>query len=149
MDVLSLEKKIPKQIAKDKSMTEYKDPTKDELNEIHKRVKHGFTYVTDEKQYGVIEKWVEPYDVDKVTGDCEDFALACRKLCREANIRTRLILCKVDGAGHLVLSAGGYIFDNNESSVRSREFFESRRYPKYEWLKASGHEPGDIWHTIE
>ena len=124
-------------------------PSKEVLSVIHKRVHDGFTYKTDKRQYGVAEKWVEPYDPTNVTGDCEDFALACRKLCREAGYKTRLVLCKLNDDGHLVLSCGGWIFDNNFDDVKSRDALEHLNGMDYEWLKCSGYEAGDPWHTIE
>ena len=52
-----------------------KDYTKDAA-EVFNRVKRGFTYVSDETQYGVAEDWRFPEDFDNVVGDCDDFAIA-------------------------------------------------------------------------
>ena len=75
------------------------------LSQVHK----GFRYVTDSEQYGTAEKWVMPSNENKVTGDCEDFALACRQLCRADDIKTRLVYCRTEtGGGHLVLASDGW-----------------------------------------
>lgn len=124
------------------------DQLLDTLNKIHYKVSSKFTYETDQDQYGVAEKWVMPGPEFTggipVTGDCEDFALACRKLCRDAGIRSRLVLCLLEGEGHCVLEVDGWILCNNQSSVRSRDNLTG----EYQWWAISGYEPGDEWRLI-
>ena len=119
----------------------------DILNQIHRKVSKGFTYVTDQEQYGTIEKWVMPSVAyaggTKFEGDCEDFALACRHLCRAAGIRSRLVTCILSGEGHLVLEVEGWILCNNLDRVESRDDL-----PNYKWYSMSGYEPGDDWELI-
>jgi predicted transglutaminase-like cysteine proteinase len=113
---------------------------------IHRRVMKGFTYVTDEKQYGVIEKWVQPGDPYNVTGDCEDFALACRQLLRENNLPSRLVYCEDEtGAGHLVLESSGHILDNRQRTVVSMQKLHA---VGYKFIRISGFEPGDDWRKL-
>lgn len=115
----------------------------DILVRIHKRVKDGFKPMSDKDQYGVSEKWMMPKDVDNVTGDCEDFALACRVLCREKGIKSRLVLCYTEtNQGHCVLECNGYILDNRQKTVIRRDDLE------YRWISISGYNLGDEWHKI-
>jgi predicted transglutaminase-like cysteine proteinase len=113
------------------------------LNSIHASVKGGFEYRTDLEQYADVEHWVIPDDVENVTGDCEDFALACRKLCRREGIPSRLVHCLTEtGEGHLVLECAGYILDNRYDWVKTNTSLD------YQWIKISGYEAGDDWHDL-
>jgi predicted transglutaminase-like cysteine proteinase len=113
------------------------------LSGIHSSVKGGFEYRTDLEQYNDVEHWVIPDDVKNVTGDCEDFALACRKLCRQEGIPSRLVHCLTETReGHLVLECRGYILDNRFDRVRTNNSLD------YQWIKISGYEPGDDWHSL-
>jgi len=121
------------------------------LRAIHRKVIKNFTYKTDTAQYGMAEKWVMPPEdfsgFSTIVGDCEDFALACRKLAREADLRSRLIYCTVaNGSGHCVLEVDGYILDNNESKVRTREDMSIKGY---KWIAISGYNSGDKWFKIK
>ena len=116
------------------------------LSKIHKRVLKNFKYVTDKRQYDTIEKWVEPEDVDNVTGDCEDFAFACRKLIREEGLPSRLIYCKDEtGEGHLVLESGGWVLDNRQKSLKTKQKLERIGY---EFISISGFQSGDNWYKL-
>lgn len=123
----------------------------DKLNEIHSTVFSRFKYQTDLKQFGVEEKWVMPPNTfdgtTKIVGDCEDFALACRKLCRDRGIdNSRLVVCLTeDGEGHCVLEVNGWILDNRYKRVMSRDQLGN---DGYKWLAISGYNPGDDWHRI-
>lgn len=124
--------------------------TFEQVDEIHSQVFRNFTYMLDKKQYGLEEKWVVPsqaYDgTQDIVGDCEDFALACRKLCRDQGIPSRLVICKVEtGEGHCVLEVAGWILDNRCRGVISRDRLEKRGY---EWMLISGYEPGDPWQKL-
>lgn len=120
---------------------------KERLDSIHKKIFSKFTYKTDEAKYGELEHWAMPDESTigvKVVGDCEDFALACRALCRKENIPSRLVYCKVEtGEGHCVLEVEGWILDNRYRKVRPRQELD------YTWIRISGYEPGDDWHVIE
>jgi predicted transglutaminase-like cysteine proteinase len=120
------------------------------LDTIHTRVLKHFTYQTDQEQYGTVEKWVMPSPTFKgatnFVGDCEDFALACRKLCREAGLKTRLVVCAIEGEGHCVLECEGWILCNNQSHVMPRD--DLNKHKGYNWLYISGYNPGDDWQEI-
>jgi predicted transglutaminase-like cysteine proteinase len=121
------------------------------LKEIFRLVKSNFTYKTDKSQYDKIEYWVEPsedYDGSQpVIGDCEDFALACRKLCRDNGIATRLVYCKDEfQQGHLVLEHKGYVLDNRQDNVESIQYLARRGY---KFISISGERPGDPWLAIK
>lgn len=113
------------------------------LRAIHDRVTKCFEYRTDMDQYKVEEKWTMPDGKPTIVGDCEDFALMCRKLCRLAGIPTRLVICLAEGEGHCVLEASGWILDNKQRAVVSRDELN------YNWYSISGYEPGDDWHLIK
>lgn len=121
------------------------------FREAHERVKRGFTYVSDEKQYGELEHWVTPDEVDNVKGDCEDFALAVRKICDDAGVKTRLVFCTLDGGGHIVLEHEGHISDCNLVIVHSRDLLEraSWTFGTYKWISISGDEPGEPWQKVK
>lgn len=117
------------------------------LKKIHGSVFAKFEYKTDLEQFNSIERWVMPPDAfngkTKITGDCEDFALACRKLCREQNIKSRLVVCITEqGEGHCVLECSGYILDNRYNSVKTNTQL------KYDWLYISDFEKGGEWRKI-
>lgn len=124
-----------------------------QLEDIHKNVKEDFVYVSDERLYKKPEWWQSPaadYMGDsRLLGDCEDFALACRKLCRDAGIdNSRLVYCFTENKeGHCVLEVDGWIFDNRspEGVVMNRDILTERGY---EWVAISGYEPGDPWFRI-
>lgn len=123
----------------------------EQLAEIHKKVYKNFTYKTDKAQYKIDEKWVQPseeYDgTSKIVGDCEDFALACRKLCRDAGIPTRLVFCEVGNEGHCVLESGGWILDNRFNGVKTKDYLENNQ--RYKWVMISGFEPGQPWSYVK
>ncbi len=123
----------------------------EQLAEIHRKVYKNFTYKTDKKQYKIDEKWVQPdkeYDgTSKIAGDCEDFALACRKLCRDAGLQTRLVFCEVEKEGHVVLECNGWILDNRFSGVKTKDYLESNQ--RYKWVMISGFEPGQPWTYVK
>lgn len=113
------------------------------ISGIQTKVYNRFTYYTDEDQYGTAEKWVIPSVSAPFSGDCEDFALACRKLCREQKIQSRLVVCMVNGEGHCVLEVNGWILDCNYDHVVSRN-----ELTNYQWRAISGFDPGDDWKLI-
>lgn len=120
------------------------------LNEIHWLVLSNFTYKTDKELHDVSEHWVQPdesYDgTQKLIGDCEDFALHCRKLCRDNNLKTRLVYCKDETrSGHLVLECNGFIIDNRQKSVVTNTYLIKKGY---KFISISGYEPGEPWKEI-
>ena len=122
----------------------------DKLKEIHSKVFRKFQYEFDKDQYKEVEKWVMPMESfdgsTKIVGDCEDFALACRKLCRDAGLQTRLVVCYTEtDEGHCVLECDGWILDNRYPKVISRDKLEERGY---RWIAISGFTPGEDWHKI-
>ncbi len=135
-------------------MTTYKNLSSRQIKtiakKIHRNLFKNFSYITDLENYGVEEKWVMPKDSftdsQKFSGDCEDFALACRKLIREAGIKSRLVYCIVeDGEGHCVLEVNGYILDNRQASIISNRKLVKKGY---KFLAISGYESGDPWYKL-
>lgn len=119
------------------------------LENIFKQVKERFIYKKDIEVWDTIEHW-ESYkeipDEGYIVGDCDCFALACRKECRKLNIPSRLVFCKVNinnlWLGHLVLESCGFIFDCNKNDVVSKNQLS------YKWVSISGYASGDPWHSL-
>lgn len=118
------------------------DITKD----VHARLLSNFTYVSDKKQHGVIEDWRLPRNFDRFRGDCDDFALACRTLCMQEGLETRLVLCTTEtNETHLVCAVGNYILDNRMDTVHTKRYMERQGY---KWIAVSGKVPGSLWHIL-
>lgn len=120
------------------------------VDQIHKLVFSNFTYKTDKKQYGELEYWVQPDDSytghETIVGDCEDFALACRKLCDDNCYASRLVFCKTElDEGHLVLEVDGFILDNRMTKVVTNTYLKRKGY---KFLSISGYKPGDPWRKV-
>jgi predicted transglutaminase-like cysteine proteinase len=120
------------------------------VNGVHRRIFGMFTYKTDLEKYKVLEHWADVTDLSlqissgRLVGDCDDFALACRYLLNEAGVPNRLVFCVVDGEGHCVCEAEGYILDNMQTSVVRID-----QLPEYKFIKMSGYKPGDPWTLIQ
>ena len=119
------------------------------LRIIFFNVKSRFVYKKDIEVWDRLEYWeAEKQIPDKglINGDCDCFALACRKECRKQNIPSRLVFCRVNvnkkWLGHLVLESIGYILDNISSDVIERDLLP------YKWVSISGYEKGDSWYSL-
>lgn len=120
------------------------------VNDVHKYVRSIFTYVSDQALHETPEFWMSGDSVEQALnagglyGDCDDFALACRRLLWKNGIQNRLILCKTEtNELHLVCEAGGVILDNRQqSAVKAQEL-------PYTWIKMSGYQQGDDWVLIK
>jgi predicted transglutaminase-like cysteine proteinase len=114
--------------------------------EVFNRIKDGFTYVSDEEQYGTKEDWRFPESYDNLTGDCDDFAIACRKLLKEKGHECRLVFCRTEGGGgHLICVIGKMALDNRMKFPVEIKYLQHKGY---ELISASGLNPEDDWHTI-
>ncbi len=121
-----------------------------QLESIHKSVKSRFVYATDQKVWNQREHWENYHQIPDngdIIGDCDCFAMACRKECRKLSIPSRLIFCFVEDngrrGGHLVLSCKGWILDNRQWGVVGNTSLP------YEWISMSGYERGGDWHIIK
>ena len=117
------------------------------LDDIFQDVKGRFTYVPDNFQFNRVEYWMDPELLDgDFSGDCDDFALACRKLVRAAGLPSRLVFCQVEnGDHHLVLESRGWILDNRQRLVVSNSDYDGQ----YKWISMSGFNAGDPWTSIK
>jgi predicted transglutaminase-like cysteine proteinase len=121
----------------------------DDVVEVHKKVLSGFKYVTDEVQYGRIEDWRIPENCERVIGDCDDFAIACRELLREKGHEPRLVFCTTEtGGGHLVCVLGKMVLDNRQRTAVTIKSLADSRTP-YHFISASGTSPGEEWRSIK
>lgn len=121
----------------------------DDVFVVHQKVRYGFRYVSDQDQYDKIEDWRLPEDCDeRVTGDCDDFAIACRHLLREKGYDTpRLLLCLTEnGGGHLICVLGKMALDNRQTYPVEVETLANRI--GYKFISISGTNPGDPWTKI-
>ena len=124
---------------------------KKHLKEVRKLVKSNFTYEFTEKQYAQEANFVLPeadYDgTQAITGDCEDFALHCRKLLNDRGVKSRLMQCTVDGKEHVVLEASGIVIDSIQGVPSAHTTLAEKK--KYIFTKVSGYEPGAPWHLLK
>lgn len=84
----------------------------------HTEALSNHVYVTDEKNYGVKDKWVP-----SLKGDCEDYALYMKN---ELGAGELLIVRTVDGELHAVLDVDGYVVDNMNRNVYKLEDMEHK-----------------------
>lgn len=116
---------------------------------VHRRILAGFKYVEDGVQYpGSLDHWATPEDYDRVTGDCDDFAIACWGLLREKGHKPRLLFSLTeDGRGHLICVLGKMAIDNRQRyPVEIKILADSIGYT---FISVSGREPGAPWRTID
>ena len=110
------------------------------LDDVNRQVNNSVTQVTDIDGFGVVENWRIP-NLNSFTrdiGDCEDFALAKRKVLMERygfnrNALSISVLRRPQGDVHAVLmvrtSYGDYVLDNLERDVLPWH------KTGYQWLK--------------
>lgn len=135
-------------------MTDYYN-IQDLIVSIFERVSRNFTYQTDMETNGLREHWQMPpddYDGSQpIIGDCEDFALACRKLCHDRKVANKLLVCLTEtGEHHCVLVARvrkdlDFILDCRYNRVRLRSELEQIGY---KFIKISGFRGSSDWTTI-
>lgn len=114
-----------------------------QLLAVHYQVLRNFRHWSDRG-----ESWDMPpegYDGSQMlTDDCDGFCLAVRMLLRKAKIPSRLVYCRVQDRGHLVVEVEGWILDNLQDTV-----VPNTALYEYQWLRISGFEPGDPWREIQ
>lgn len=118
------------------------------MKNIHRKILRRFVYVTDQIHWGMREHWETDEQIPetgKISGDCDAFALACRRELRAAGYQdVRLIFCKTElGEYHVVAELDGWIFDNRQRTVMRRDDM------RYDWLKISGTRAGEPWRNIK
>lgn len=107
-----------------------------QLQTVLDRAHTGHTYVQDPAQYQRPEHWTV-----SLVGDCEDFALWCRKELALQGIASDLVYCLTEqGEGHLVLSVDGYILDNRHRWVMRRDDLD------YRWISLG--KPNGTWFAV-
>jgi predicted transglutaminase-like cysteine proteinase len=118
------------------------------LKEVYDEENARFVYVPDQIQYRVPDKWVQENAIPNIPeafrGDCEDFALACRKNLRNRGINnSRLVLCLTEEKEyHVVLEIKGWVFDCRQSTIVPRDEL------RYGWIMISGYDSGDSWSSL-
>ncbi len=93
-----------------------------QLNVINESVNREIKPVSDQEQYGVVERWTYP---EHGKGDCEDYVLVKRKRLVESGWPASALLITVVrdefGEGHAVLTVrtdrGDFILDNKRSEI--------------------------------
>jgi predicted transglutaminase-like cysteine proteinase len=113
----------------------------DRIEEVNREVNQEIRPMDDLQHYGRPEYWNIPTDGK---GDCEDYALAKRKLLIAAGLPARalrLAVVKWNGEGHAVLTVatdhGDYVLDNLIQIVRSWD------NTGYEWIERQ--DPDRTW----
>lgn len=88
-------------------------------------------------------------DLDKmghVEGDCDAFAKLCWMALQRLGVPSRLVFCSVEtGEGHLVCEAGGWIMDNRQPLINTRDDLQRMGY---RWVAKSGYRAGDNWTAV-
>ena len=110
------------------------------LQEVLDKALSGHIYVADlpnDKLYGLPEKWQA-----NLVGDCEDFALWCRRELKEEHaIESDLIVCTTElGEHHCVLSVVGWVLDNRSAWIQSKDLMG------YRWLAIG--KPNGKWYDL-
>lgn len=90
--------------------------------DVNGRVNRSVSEMSDQANYGVPERWSLPYNG---RGDCEDFALAKKKMLLESGVDSRRLLMAVAldrrGDNHAVLlvrlDSGDVVLDNATSRI--------------------------------
>lgn len=93
-----------------------------DLNEVNRWVNKNIKPITDLEHWGVVERWNYP---DDGYGDCEDYALAKRRMLIEAGWPRSALLMSVvrdmNGDGHAVLTVetnhGEFVLDNQRDDI--------------------------------
>jgi predicted transglutaminase-like cysteine proteinase len=92
------------------------------LTQVNRRVNSSILAVTDQDQWGVLDRWDYP---DDGLGDCEDIQLLKRKLLVQAGLAHRALRMTAviddQGQGHAVLTVltdqGDFILDNKRNAI--------------------------------
>jgi predicted transglutaminase-like cysteine proteinase len=93
-----------------------------DLVRVNKWVNETIKPITDQDQWGVVEKWSYP---DTGRGDCEDYVLLKRRMLMQAGWPREALLITVvrerNGDGHAVLTVktdkGEFILDNQHPDI--------------------------------
>lgn len=122
----------------------YSEQTLQHLKSVYFQVKKHFREKPDRGEH-----WQMPpgnYNGSQIiSDDCDGFCLACRALLRRRQIPSRLVYCEIEGTGHLVVEAQGWILDNRQRTVVANTLLSALNY---RWLMISGFNPGDPWREI-
>jgi predicted transglutaminase-like cysteine proteinase len=82
----------------------------------------------------------------RVHGDCDAFAKLCWLALRRLEIPSRLLACQTETGGwHLVCEAGGWVLDNRQPVIASRQDLERLGY---RWHSMSAFLPGGQWTAV-
>ena len=123
---------------------------------VHRELIDKFTYVSDIEKYGNDEFWTNT-EVARRTllgaiisaryfGDCEDYAILCRKRLREKGYNSRLIYSETSkGTFHVFCLVGNMVLDVRHKWLMSlTDILEDGDVLHV----ASGFEPRDPWRAI-
>jgi predicted transglutaminase-like cysteine proteinase len=118
-----------------------------ELVRINARVNREVEPVTDEEQWGVVERWSMPYSGQ---GDCEDYVLEKRERLMNAGWPRQALLVTVvrdrKGDGHAVLTVktdrGDFILDNQNPKV------VAWTKTGYQYIKRQSQEDPNRWVSL-
>ncbi len=120
----------------------------DILRKVYTEEIERFIYISDLFQYKISDVWTKEINIpdipNKFKGDCEDFALACRKNLRRRGINnSRLVLCLTEEKEyHMVLEVEGWVFDCRQDDIIPRNKL------KYGWISISGYSSDNSWRSL-
>jgi predicted transglutaminase-like cysteine proteinase len=118
-----------------------------DLVRINNYVNKSIKPITDQEQWGVVERWSYP---DTGYGDCEDYVLLKRRLLIESGWPREALLITVvrdkRGDGHAVLTVrtnkGEFVLDNQEGKVLP--WTETG----YRFVKRQSQSDPNVWVTL-
>lgn len=128
---------------------------------VHRWALDHFNYVRDDARWAgdqylfFGDHWETNAELERdldsvagvVHGDCDAFAKLCWMALKRAGERARLVFCTAEtGEGHLVCEASGWILDNRQPSIATRDELGNLGY---RWISMSGFESGQPWHAIK
>ena len=127
----------------------------DLIRKIHKTVFEKYQYVSDKKNYNLIEHWTSHAKAvkegNKFKDDCDGFALTCAEICIDQGFEkadVRVIMCQTEtGEWHLVCGVNAedttYILDN-----RYDKPYQWKSKPDYKWYKSMNFSKPGKWYFI-
>lgn len=104
-------------------MLKLSDAQYNQLSKVNKDVNNRLMFQTDEKQYGVADKWVLP----ERYGDCDDYVLEKRDILIKAGwnpLDLKIAICYTEtNEGHAVLMVdtdrGTLVLDNRYGTLKT------------------------------
>ncbi len=126
------------------------------ISQVHKKVLALFDYVTDAKNYEVMDYWTcKAADVSlgkRFKGDCDDFSLTCAELLIKAGIpksKVKVILCQVETGGYHLVCGVDTEYDTIILDNRFKEAYSWKIRTNYKWIKHMYFDRPKTWYSVK